>query len=209
LSAKLVYQELNGRLRWLDNQREASEFYFLLGILRFLPRSTLVLAVGCWLCCGCSSKGKVIEIWQVGNEAFDVRVDAHSEKGVGLVLGAYYVFTAKPHGTGVWHEVMTFRHDDPVPIPREQIRFLTDKIAFIFMGWMYAVTSDRGQNWSVWNARSDLPNWQCCNYRLIKEVSLEPNGTGKMILNPIKGRRGEVPELCTTDLGRHWTSKCD
>jgi hypothetical protein len=168
-----------------------------------------LVAVSCWLCCGCSSKGNVIEIWQTGNQGFDVRVDAYSEKSAGFVLGAYYVFTAKSHETGTWHEVMTFRHDDPVSIPREQIRFVTDKIGFIFMGWMYAVTTDSGQNWSVWDARSDLANWQCCNYSLISEVALQPNGTGKMILHPIERRRGEVPKLCTTDFGRHWTNKCD
>ena len=177
--------------------------------LRFLLRPTWVVAFICWLCCGCSSKGKVIENWQVGNEAFDVQVDAYSEKGVGFVSGAYYVFTARSRAAGTWHEVMTFRHDDTVPIPREQIRLVTDKIGFIFMGWMYAATTDSGQNWSVWDARSDLANWQCCNYGLINEVSLQPNGTGKMILDPIKGRRGEVPKLCTTDFGRHWTSNCD
>ena len=178
-------------------------------ILRFFLRSTWVVAASCWLCYGCSPRGKVIENWQVGNDAFDVRVDAYSEKGVGFVWGAFYVFTAKSRDTGTWHEVMKFRHDDPVPIPREQIRFVTDKIGFIFMGWMYAVTTDAGHNWSVWDAQSDLANWQCCNYGLINEVSLQPNGTGKMVLHPIDRRRGEVPKLCTTDFGRHWTNKCD
>jgi hypothetical protein len=186
-----------------------AEFYFLPNILRFAARSIWLVAFCYWICCGCSSKGNVAEIWQIGNKAFDVRVDAYSEKGVGFVRGAYYVFTAKPHDTSKWSEVMTFRHDDPVPIPREQIRFVTDKIGFIFMGWMYAVTTDAGHDWSVWDARSDLANWQCCNYGLINDVNLQPDGTGKMILNPIEGRRGEVPKLCTRDFGRHWTNKCD
>jgi len=72
------------------------------------------------------------------------------------------------------------------------------------MGWMFAVTTDGGATWSVWDAKKDLPNWQCCNYGLIKDVRLDSKGTGVMILNPIPQRRGEVPELHTNDFGRHW-----
>jgi hypothetical protein len=99
---------------------------------------------------------------------------------------------------------MTFRHDDPVPIPRDQVRFVSDQIGFVFMGWMYAVSTDGGKKWSVWNAEHDLPNWECCNYRLITDVTIAGNGSGVMRLSPIRDRRGEVPELHTSDYGRHW-----
>ncbi len=100
---------------------------------------------------------------------------------------------------------MTFRHDDPVPIPHDQVRFVNDRIGFVFMGWMYAVTTDSGASWSVWDSTTNLPHWQCCNYGLIADVHLEPNGTGTMTLHPIPGRSGEVPELNTKDYGRHWS----
>jgi hypothetical protein len=178
-------------------------------ILRFAFRSIRIVTVIFCICCGCSSKGNAIETWETGNQVFHVRVVAYSERGTGFVPGARYVFTSKSHDTARWHEFMTFKHDDPVPIPREQIRFVTGRIGFVFMGWMYAVTTDGGQYWSVWDARSDLANWECCNYGLINAVTLQSNGTGKMILHPIEGRRGEVPKLCTTDFGRHWTNECD
>jgi len=99
---------------------------------------------------------------------------------------------------------MVFRHDDPDPIPRDQIRFVNESIGNAFMGWMYAVTTDKGASWSVWDAQQDLPKWQCCNYRLVGDVKLEVDGTGAMRLNTIPGRSGEAPELHTNDYGKHW-----
>ena len=72
------------------------------------------------------------------------------------------------------------------------------------MGWMYAVTTDGGVNWSVWSAKSDLPGWECCNYGLIQDVQFAPDGAGTMRLSVIDPRRGEVPELYTRDYGRSW-----
>jgi hypothetical protein len=150
---------------------------------------------------------KINERWETNNRIFKVRVTAYSEENGGFVGGAYYVFESADLGSDKWREIMTFRHDDPLPIPRDQVRFVSDKTANIFMGWMYAVTTDGGSNWSVWSAERDLPNWQCCNYKLIQDVRIEQDGVGIMRLSPIPERRGEVPELHTKDFGQHWSSK--
>ena len=148
--------------------------------------------------------GEVVEAWEAPNQAFRVRINQHAERGMIPVAGAYYVFQSAPPGSDSWREVMTFRHDDPVPLPREQVRLINDRVGYVFMGWMYAVTTDGGASWSVWDAGKDLPDWECCNYRLIKDVRFAADGTGVMILDPIPQRRGEVPELHTSDFGRHW-----
>jgi hypothetical protein len=149
--------------------------------------------------------GAIAETWETSNGSFKIRVDRHFEENGGFVAGAYYVFRSSPTASDAWRDIMTFRHDDPNPIPRDQVRFLNDRIGFVFMGWMYAVTADSGATWSVWDAGNDLPNWQCCNYRLIADVHLNADGTGTMTLNPIQDRGGEVPQLRTKDYGRHWT----
>jgi hypothetical protein len=74
------------------------------------------------------------------------------------------------------------------------------------MGWKYAVTTDGGNHWQIWNAEKDLAGWRYANYELIQGVELEPNGAGKMFLRPIPGHPGEVPELVTADFGWHWTA---
>jgi hypothetical protein len=149
------------------------------------------------------SMGEVVETWETGNQSFKLHVERHAERP-GWVSGAYYVFQAAPSGADKWRDIMIFRHDDPVPIPHHQVRFPSNRIGYVFMGWKYAVTTDGGLSWSVWNAEKDLPGWECCNYLLIKDVRLELDGTGTMKLNAIPGRRGEVAELHTTDFGRHW-----
>ena len=149
--------------------------------------------------------GAIAETWETTNGSVKIRVDRHNEENGGFVPGAYYVFRSAPVGSDAWRDIITFRHDDPVPIPREQVRFVNDRVALVFMGWMYAVTTDGGSTWSVWDAGNNLPNWLCCNYRLITDVQLNADGTGTMTLHPIQDRRGEVPLLRTKDFGRHWS----
>jgi len=135
---------------------------------------------------------------------FTVRISAYPEKNGGLVAGAYYRFESRSSDRKDWVTVMQFRHDDPVPIPRENAKFLNSDTAFVFMGWKYAVTTDGGKHWHVWNAEKDLAGWSCCNYGLIQQLELSQDGNGKMILNTIPGRHDEVAELVTSDFGRHW-----
>jgi hypothetical protein len=151
-------------------------------------------------------RGKVIETWQTGNNIFQVRVTAYNEKNTFPALGGgYYVFESAAVGSDRWNEIMSFRHDDPVDIPRDQVRFVSDQVGYVFMGWMYAVTTDEGATWSVWNAEKDWSGWQRRGYRLIQDVRIAPDGMGTMRLNPIPHRSGEAPELHTKDYGRHWS----
>ena len=57
-----------------------------------------------------------------------IRVTAYAEDNGGFVPGAYYVFESSQRGASGWREVITFRHDEPNPIPRHQIVFLDNKI---------------------------------------------------------------------------------
>lgn len=148
-------------------------------------------------------RGEIIEKWQTENKKFKIRVTAYEEKGAN-VNGAYYVFESGRVGTSAWHEILTFRHDDQPKIPTSQVRFVDDQLGYFFMGWVYAVTTDGGITWSVWDAAKDLSNWQCCNYQLIQNAEISQDGTGSMKLKPIENRRGEVPELHTVDYGKHW-----
>jgi len=167
----------------------------------------LSFAGGCTLFSTSShGRGAVLEKWETENKIFRIRVTSSEETGAYL-NGAFYHFESAASGSNDWREIVTFRHDDRPQIPREQVRFVNDRIAYLFMGWVYAVTTDGGANWSVWNATGDLPNWQCCNYQLIRDVQLNTDGVGTMKLNPIAQRAGEVPQLHTRDYGRHWVSE--
>jgi photosystem II stability/assembly factor-like uncharacterized protein len=156
--------------------------------------------------------GDVTERWEANNTAFKIRIDQRAEDLWFFGLpGAYYVFQSSRDGAR-WHEIMTFRHDDPVPIPRENVRFLNERTAFVFMAWMYAVTTDGGNTWSNWTAKDDLPGWRCCDYALIKNVDLSATGLGTMTITARGGGEYSGGEqlpfgiLVTNDFGRHWSS---
>ena len=179
----------------------------------FKPRPWLLLAICLLLLVTmasltrCTRPGpteRPSEVADIPGPTFTVRISAYPEKNGGFVAGAYYRFESPSSDRKDWVTVMQFRHDDPVPIPRENVKFLNSDTAFVFMGWKYAVTTDGGKHWHVWNAEKDLAGWSCCNYGLIQQLELSQNGNGKMILNTIPSRHGEVAELVTSDFGRHW-----
>ena len=66
--------------------------------------------------------GKINERWETSNGKFSVRVTAYAEDNGGFVAGAYYVFESAVADSKDWHPIMEYRHDDPVPIPRNQVR---------------------------------------------------------------------------------------
>jgi|CXWL01.1.fsa_nt_gi hypothetical protein len=147
--------------------------------------------------------GNVVERWETTNGVFKIRVDQRAEDLWFFGLpGAYYVFQSSRDGSQ-WREIMTVRHDDPIPIPRENVRIVNDHVAYMFMGWTYAVTTDAGTNWSVWKGQSDLPCPPYCAHRYIKDVTIALDGTGTMTLFPI--REGAPDLLRTTDFGHRWT----
>lgn len=99
---------------------------------------------------------------------------------------------------------MVLRHDDRPALPTHQIRFVNESVGFAFMGWMYAVTTDGGKIWSVWDATKDVPDWQWSKYGTISEVRVEPDGAGKMTLKPVDDPKRNPPNFGTVDFGRHW-----
>jgi len=162
-----------------------------------------ILLIGCWMFTR-PKKGKLVESWDLPGKTLKFRIEAYCERNT-FVGGAYYDFRSAPATSENWQTIMTFRNDDAVPIPQRNVRFVNEQVAYAFIGWKYAITTDAGRTWNVWNAEKDLPGWQCCNYRLIDDVEVRPDGSGKMIMEPIPGRSGELPELHTADFGRHWT----
>ena len=152
----------------------------------------------------CARQGAEVSRWENSDAAIHVRIIERAEVG-NFLNGAYYVFDSRSPTDNEWHHVMTFRHDDQVGLRKESVTVKNISVAYVAMGWMFAITTDSGRTWSVWNAKKDLTGWSCCNYRLIRSVDLDSNGNGTMTLNPIRGRAGEVPKLYTRDYGRSWT----
>src|SRR5712692_9423507 len=135
---------------------------------------------------------KINERTEVSNNVFKIRVTAYAEENPGFIGGAYYVFESAPSSSNDWRKITTVRSDDPVPIPRQQIRFVSNLVGYVFMIWMYAVTTDGGVTWNVWNAFDELPQWR--DHSAIDQIQINPDGTGSMSF-----RASGVPHLRTGD----------
>jgi hypothetical protein len=155
--------------------------------------------------CGYSQRPRMgqreIERWEITNHTFRIRVTAYPEENGWFIAGAYYVFQCTRVTDGNWREIMTVRHDDPVKIPREQVRFVSDQVGYVFMLYNYAVTVDGGATWSVWYAPKDLPGWRAMRAD-IDDVQILRDGSGRMRLRSATDQ--PAPELHTTDYGKHW-----
>ena len=101
---------------------------------------------------------------------------------------------------------MTVRQNDERPIPRQQLRFVSEVIAYVFMNSKFAVTTDRGATWFVWDATHELSDWHQ-SYLYVQEVSIDTTGVGTLTLLPFSESKVGVPVLHTKDYGRQWSAK--
>jgi hypothetical protein len=137
-------------------------------------------------------------VYITSNDNFKIRVQMFPEEGAGFVLGGYYVFQSADMDSDNWADIVTYKQDDPDPIPCDRIRFLGDRVAYLFMGQMFAVTSNGGRSWNVWEIAKD-PAWRDRSAG-IEGIQLS-EGVGTMTLRIIGDKRAI---LRTNDNGYHW-----
>lgn len=167
--------------------------------------ASIFLLSSCGFPDGPQRMGEVVQTWKSSGKSFKMKIDKHVESGgfmPAATAGAYYVFYSASEGSSDWHKIMTFRHDDPIPIPEGQVRFVNDDAAYFFIGPYFVSTSDKGASWRTWDAYQNIPNIQCCYYGVIEDVGLRPDGSGTLKLDP-KAVPG-VTQLVTKDFGLHW-----
>lgn len=151
--------------------------------------------------------GKVVETWQVANQNFSLRVEMRQENCF-AVCGAYYLFQSASVGSDNWQEIFIAHHDDPNPIPHENLQFVNPQIAYVFFGPKYAATTNAGKSWMVWDAWEANKSIQFEKYKLypsIVEVSVDADGRGKMRLYSLTDKPVNQPQLLTADYGRTWS----
>ena len=169
--------------------------------------SFFLLAMILLTVCGCSNLssepqvGEMVDSWVTENSAFRIRINKHTEKNGGFVAGAYFIFQSASKEKEDWKEIMTIRHDDPIAIPRQQVRFLNEQTGYVFMGLKFATTMDEGKTWFVWYTIDNLPDWRLTR-AIISDVQIESNGVGSMKLRSFTNQA--APSLNTEDFGKTW-----
>lgn len=150
----------------------------------------------------CRSK-QILESQLFQNSSFGIRVTSYKERNLFPVLaGAWYVFESTTPEINNWNEFMEFRQDDPVGFNSDSVKFLNSQVAYVYIGWKFAVTTNAGKNWIVWDGSlKDLPGR--INYRLIDSVSILEDGTGEMYLKFLYPEHS-IQKLVTKDFGKTW-----
>ena len=155
---------------------------------------------------GCRSLDKpILDRWETNATAFALRVTEFQEKGFALSKFRY-VFEAKPNGSQEWSEIMSTITDDDVPIPRDQVRFINDRTADLFMTDKYAVTTNGGKTWSIWTANDHVGKLDYPGQFFIKEVLVNPDGNGTLVVSSRSADRHTMP-FRTEDFGYTWVPK--
>src|SRR5438876_9111485 len=95
----------------------------------------------------CARQGEEVSRWENSDPAIHVRIIERAEVG-NFLNGAYYVVDSRAPTNNDWHHIMTFRHDDRVGIVKNAVTVKNSSVAYVAMGWMFAVTTDSGRTWS-------------------------------------------------------------
>ena len=149
-----------------------------------------------------------MESWETTNGHFTIRATAIKEElSLPGLPGTFYTFASFSAKENSWKEIFVLRHDDRPPIPKSNIRFIDNLTGLVFMESIYAVTTDAGATWSIWDATKSIPNWNWYEYGAIKDVQLFPDGKGLMVMKPQDdSSRNDVVDIQfrTVDYGCHW-----
>jgi hypothetical protein len=153
--------------------------------------------------------GKVREQWDESNGSFRVRVQILDEARLAhkfepschlrLLAAAAGSEQFKPFATGYFS-----RCDQDL---KGRVRFVNDRTGYAFVQWWFAVTTDGGRRWSIWDVPAHLPGRAYYNPRLIDAVEIAGDGTGTMTLSPEGVVNKQRLVLKTNNFGVEWSAQ--
>lgn len=147
-------------------------------------------------------KGSLFESYIFQGSNVTIKIEARHEEALLLWLpGAYYDYYCKGNGSDIWQPIFTFYFDSAMKIPKEQIKEINEKVSYIFIGWMYSVTTDAGKTWCTWNGNPERAQYTGSGYGFIDDIRMNANGLGVM---SIRDLQGDLTELHTKDFGKTW-----
>jgi hypothetical protein len=152
-------------------------------------------------------RGSVYESWEASNNYFKGKIIAYHETGV-FLPGAYFACQAAPVVSGDRTEFASFRVDDPITIPRDRLRFVSDRVGYIFMSDKYVVTIDGGNTWHTWRPMTAAQNGESVGWG-IQEVNINSDGTGraKLIRYDPEDKAMVELQMGTRDYGQGWSAQ--
>ncbi len=121
------------------------------------------------------------------------------------LAGADYIFSSKQENSEDWQELMTVRHDDPLEISSKSVNIFNETTAAVYMFHKYAVTTDKGETWTVLDIDKDFGIEEFTKKRSISYVNFGENGFVSMGIDAVSdhGRNIDVPFI-SKDFGKTW-----
>ncbi len=166
-----------------------------------------IVLFGCLVFSSCG-KGydtkKVVESWETGNQQLKIRVASYPENIHLLYGGAYYVFESSRNGE--WVEIMTVRHDDLTPIDKNGVKFVNENICYVYSGSGFAVTTDVGNTWTLWDGREHNYLDKEVEYGVITKIEIRSDGQGEMIVWVFAPNKNDCQTVLTSDYGQTWVN---
>jgi hypothetical protein len=147
-----------------------------------------------------TNNGKLYDSFTFNDDNISIRINALYDYSQ-LVTGGLFQFEYKEENKNTWKKLLEFRFDDPINIPKDIIKKIDHNKYYFYIGWIYAVSVDGGNNWIKTNILDIIPKKEQINYKLIKDVYIFDNGIGTMELDPI---RVKITKLNTDDYGISW-----
>lgn len=133
---------------------------------------------------------------------FKLRWEVRSA-GCSLEWRPAVVFMSAPIGSSDWQEIITGWTDEPHATPSDKsIKFLDASSGYVFYDEKFAVTTDSGQSWAVWDA-SQQKSYRDFKSIFIEDVTLGIDGRGQMRLR-VADANQPLRKLDTSDYGKSW-----
>lgn len=163
---------------------------------------------------GCEPRpGALREQWERSNQTFHVRADIYDEGSLSHRLSIFdqrrchLRLLSAPKGSNHWRQFSNGYFGPCDADLKSHVRFVGQRVGYVFFQWWYTVTVDDGKTWHMWDVAAHMPEKVFHSPGLIEDVSIAPDGTGTMTLNP-EGVVGKVRlTLYTKDFGLQWTTR--
>ena len=154
--------------------------------------------------------GTVSEQWQASNGTFMIRVQNY--RSVPYFKTSYLVFQSAAVGSASWREVAAYPYDGfelTIPMPSDRVHFVGSDIGYFSLDSVFAVTTDRGLNWTVWRPgawrRPEEGGDAYFQPWGLEEVIINSDGSGSAKLWVDYLREKKVyRKAATKDYGRQW-----
>ena len=136
------------------------------------------------------------------NDKSLLRAVSYREKYCFGNCGSITVFQSNQNGT--WREITSSRLNSSVGFSGNSFKINNENFFYFWFGNKFCVTTDAGKSWSIWDAEKDKAMKESRIYGFIQDVTIEPNGKGKMFLNADKLNKSGISFFETEDFGKTW-----